>query len=255
MIGGPRGAPPLPAALPATPCDRSSQGYVLPPQRTPGVIVVKGVVLLLAVSVPALYAAERYSVLTQEEIAYVYHPATDNVYTVVFGTAPDRSFKKYLLLPFHSPPREIKVAEERGSMTAFLRQKAARDTLFLLHRSHVESESVSAQVARFAGPQLDSVRIFGYRWDFPDLAWVPRRDLETPDLLPLELSVILPARTAAWFWDEAYPVDAVVVKEQHRMRSQASKSAPNTIEVLEQAIMIRGEAARYLEKVLFSDVR
>jgi hypothetical protein len=255
MIGGPRGAPPLAVALPATPCDRSSQAYVLPPQRTPGVIVVKGVVLLLAVSVPALYAAERYSVLTQEEIAYVYHPATDNVYTVVFGTAPDRSFKKYLLLPFHSPPREIKVAEERGSMTAFLRQKAARDTLFLLHRSHVESESVSAQVARFAGPQLDSVRIFGYRWDFPDLAWVPRRDLETPDLLPLELSVILPARTATWFWDDAYPVDAVVVKEQHRMPSQASESAPNTVEVLEEAIMIRGEAARYLEKVLFSIVR
>jgi hypothetical protein len=217
--------------------------------------VAKAVVLLLAVSVPALYAAERYSVLTEEEVAYVYHPATDNVYTVVFGTAPDRSFKKYLLLPFHSPPREIKVAEERGSMTAFLREKAARDTLFLIDHSRVQSESVSAQAARFAGPQLDSVRIFGYRWDFPDLAWVPRRDLETLDLLPLALSTILPARTATWFWDEAYPVDAVVVKEQNGMSLQTSESTPNTIEVLEQAVMIRGEAARYLEKVLFSDVR
>jgi hypothetical protein len=214
--------------------------------------VAKVIALLAAVCVPALYAAERYSVLTEEEVAYVYHPATDNVYSVVLGAAPDRSFKKYLLLPFHSPSREIKAVEERGSMTSFLRDKADRDTLFLLHHSHIHSESLSAQVTRFAGPQLDSVRIFGYRWDFPDLAWVPRRDLRTLDLLPLALSVILPAPTADWFWDEVYPVDAVVVREQQHTSTQTVKSPPNTVEVLEQAVMIRGQAARYLEKVLLN---
>ena len=213
--------------------------------------MARTVVLLLALSVPALYAAERYSVLTEEEVAYVYHPESDNVYTVVLGAAPDRSFKRHLLLPFHTPSREIKIAEEHGSMHAYLREKAARDTLFLLNHSPAQSESVTARWARSPGAHLDSVRVFGYRWDFPDLAWVPRRDLDTQELLPLELSVLLPVPSAAWFWDDMYPIDAVVVKEQREIPPQISGARPNSIEALEHALMIRGEAARYLEKLLF----
>jgi hypothetical protein len=214
--------------------------------------VAKSIILLLAFSVPALYAAERYSVLTEEEVAYVYHPETDNVYTVVLGAAPDRSFKRHLLLPFHTPSREIKIAEEHGSMRAYLREKAARDTLFLLNHSPVQSESVTARWARSAGAHLDSVRLFGYRWDFPDLAWVPRPDLDTHELLPLELEVLLPVPAATWFWDDVYPIDAVVVKEQRESPSQTTGSRPNSIEALQQALMIRGKAARYLEKLLFN---
>jgi hypothetical protein len=199
----------------------------------------------------ALYGAERYSALTREEVAYVYHPETDNVYTVVFGAAPDRLFKKHLLLPFHSPSREIKVAEEHGTMHYYLREKAARDTLFSLGRAEDRSESLSTEWVRWAGNALDSVRVFGYRWDFPDLAWVPRRDVDPQELLPLEFRIILPIESVGWFWDEVYAVDAVVLKEQLGAARDAVRSNPNQIEVLEKAVMIRGAAAKYVDQVLF----
>jgi hypothetical protein len=101
---------------------------------------------------------------------------------------------------------------------------------------------------------MDSVRIFGYRWDYPDMAWVPRRDLDSEHLLPLELSVILPARSAKWFWDDMYPIDAVVVKEKFHASAKPAAARANPIEVLEGAIMIRGEAARYVEKILFNEI-
>ena len=200
----------------------------------------------------ALYGAERYSALTREELAYVYHPSTDNVYTVVFGSVPDRLFKKQLLLPFHTPTREIKAAEEHGNMRSFLREKAARDTLFSFGRPRAESLSGYVEWMEWAGAAVDSVRVFGYRWDFPDIAWVPRRDLDCLDLLPLELSVLLPSQSASWFWEEVHPVDAVVLKEQLGVPRDESGVRPNEIEVLNEAILIRGRAARYFERVLFS---
>jgi hypothetical protein len=217
--------------------------------------VAKTVVVSLALGgLLTLYGAERYSALTTEEIAYVYHPQTDNVYTVVFGAAPDPQFKKQLLLPFQTPTREIKIAEERGSMLGFLREKAARDTLFKTGLPIEQSESVTTDYVRGVNPPMDSVRIFGYRWDFPDMAWVPRRDLDSEDLVPLELSVILPTRSAEWFWEDMYPIDAVVVKEQFHASLAPPSSQPNTVEVLEAAIMIRGRAARYVEKILFNEI-
>jgi hypothetical protein len=216
--------------------------------------VARTFVVSLAIGGLLLYGAERYAALTREEVAYVYHPQTDNVYTVVFGAAPDPLFKKQLLLPFHTPTREIKIAEQRGSMLAFLREKAARDTLFKIKLPIERSETVIAGYARGAGAAMDSVRIFGYRWDYPDMAWVPRRDLDSEHLLPLELSVILPARSAKWFWDDMYPIDAVVVKEKFHASAKPAAARANPIEVLEGAIMIRGEAARYVEKILFNEI-
>jgi len=213
--------------------------------------LTKTTVFLAMVGLLAFYGVERYSALTKEEIGYVYHPETDDVYTVVFGAAPDRLFKKHLILPFHSPTQEIKVAEENGSMHAYLREKAARDTLFTFGESRVHSESVSTQWVRWAGSVMDSVRLFGYRWDFPDLAWVPRRDLESQDLLPLELLVVLPSDFADWFWEDVHPIDAVVLKEQIEDATRDIDSRPNEIEVLKGAVLIRSRAARYLERVLF----
>ena len=57
---------------------------------------------------------------------------------------------------------------------------------------------------------------------------------------------------ATWFWDDVYPIDAVVVKEQRESPPQTAGSRPNSIEALEHALMIRGKAARYLEKLLFN---
>jgi len=214
--------------------------------------VSKTVVVSLAVGgLLTLYGAERYSALTTEEIAYVYHPKTDNVYTVVFGAAPDPLFKKQLLLPFQTPTREIKIAEERGSMLGFLRAKAARDTLFKIGLPAERRESVTTEYVRGTGAAMDSVRIFGYRWDYPDIAWVPRPELDSKSLLPLELSVILPTRAAKWFWEDMYTIDAVVVKEQFRKSLKSAASQRDPVEVLEGAIMIRGKAARYMEKILF----
>jgi hypothetical protein len=207
---------------------------------------------LLALSgLLVLYGAERYSALTQEETAYVYHPETDDVYTVVFGAAPDRLFKKQLLLPFHTLSREIKITEARGSMHRYLRDKAAADTRFSPGRSPVSIESVTAQVGRWASTSLDSVRAFGYRWDFPDLAWVPRRDVAPRELMPLALAAILPTESATWFWEDVYTVDAVVVEEYFQIFARTAGSAPTTVRTLEKAIMIRGQAAEYLERVLF----
>ncbi len=217
--------------------------------------MAKTVVVSLAIGgLLTLYGAERYSALTTEEVAYVYHPQSDNVYTVVFGAAPDPLFKKQLLLPFQTPTREIKIAEERGSMLGFLREKAARDTLFKTGLPIEQSESVSTEYVRGAGAAMDSVRIFGYRWDYPDMAWVPRRDLDPEDLLPLELSVILPARSAGWFWDDVYPIDAVVVKEQFHASRKPTSAGANMVEVLRAAVMIRGEAARYVQMILFDEI-
>ena len=216
--------------------------------------VTKTVGAFLALSVLILYGAERYSALTEEEIAYVYHPGTDNVYTVVFGTAPDRLLKKHLLLPFHAPSREIKIVAEVGFMHTYLREKAAADTLFRVKLTPISSESATVRLARSAGLSADSVHTFGYRWAFPDLAWVPRQDLRSLDLLPLELSVILPAPTAGWFWNDVRPVDAVVIKEKLRAPLKNLDSTPNSIEILESAVMIRGQAARYLEKILFAEL-
>lgn len=211
----------------------------------------KAIVFLAVTGLLTFYGAERYTTLTREEIAYVYHPETDNVYTVVFGTVPDRLFKKQLLIPFQTPSQEIKVAEEAGSMRAYLREKAARDTLFSLGRRGAPDLSGYAEWLRWAGSAVDSVRVFGYRWDFPDLAWAPRRDLRARDLLPLELMVLLPVESAEWFWDEIYPIDAVVLEERYAGSSQAPGARPVDVEVLEGAVMIRGRAARYLEQILF----
>lgn len=219
-----------------------------------GVNVTKTVIAFLALSVLTLYGAERYSALTEEEIAYVYHPGTDNVYAVVFGTTPDRRLKKHLLLPFHAPSREIKIVAEVGFMRSYLREKAAADTLFRVKLTPVSSESATVRLTRSARLSPDSVHAFGYRWAFPDLAWVPRQDLRSLDLLPLELSAILPAPTAGWFWNDVRPVDAVVIKEKLRAPLKDLDSAPNSIEILESAVMIRGEAAKYLDKVLFAEV-
>ncbi len=213
--------------------------------------MTKTTVFLTMVGLLAFYGVERYSALTKEEVGYVYHPETDDVYTVVFGAAPDRLFKKHLLLPFHSPTREIKVAEENGTMHAFLEAKAARDTLFTFGESRVHGESLSTEWVRWAGTAMDSIRRFGYRWDFPDLAWVPRRDLDARDLLPLELLVVLPAEFTAWFWDDIHPVDAVVLKEQIDAPIRDVAARPNEIAVLKGAVMIRGRAARYLDRLLF----
>jgi len=213
--------------------------------------MAKTILLLIVSGVLGLYGAERYSELTREEIAYVYHPETDNVYSVVLGAAPDRMFKKHLLLPFHSLSREVKIAEEQGSMGELLRNKVASEMRLSLTHTHARSESVFTGLTRWAETSRDSVQRFGYRWDFPDLAWVPRGDLETRELLPLELMVILPVESATWFWDNLFPIDAVVVKEQFRSVPQTSESSPNEVDVLEEAVMIRGEAARYLEQLLF----
>lgn len=213
--------------------------------------MTKTILLLIVSGVLGLYGAERYSELTREEIAYVYHPETDRVYSVVLGAVPDRLFKKYLLLPFHSLSREVKIAEEQGSMRALLRNMVALERRLSLTHTHARSESAYAGLARWAETSRDSVRMFGYRWDFPDLAWVPRGDLDTRELLPLELMVILPVASATWFWDNLFPIDAVVVKEQFRSVPQTGKSSPNGVDVLEEAVMIRGEAARYLEELLF----
>jgi hypothetical protein len=212
--------------------------------------VTKAIIFLAMTGLLTFYGAERYTVLTREEVAYVYHSETDNVYTVVFGTVPDRLFKKHLLLPFHTPSQEIKVVEEAGSMRAYLREKAAQDTLFTFSQSPVSEASGYTEWMRWAGAAVDSVRVFGYRWDFPDLAWVPRRDLESRDLLPLELTVLLPSDYATWFWNDVHAVDAVVLKEQHDTREQAAHVRANEIEMLEGAVMIRGQAARYLERLL-----
>lgn len=213
--------------------------------------MTKTILLLIVSGLLGVYGAERYSELTREEIAYVYHPETDNVYFVVLGAAPDRLFKKNLLMPFHSLSREVKIAEEQGSMSDLLCNKVALEARLSLNEADARSESAVAGLTRWAQASRDSVLRFGYRWDFPDLAWVPRGDLEARELLPLELMVILPIESAAWFWDDLFAVDAVVVKEQFRDAQRSSQSSPNEVDVLEQAVMIRGEAARYLEELLF----
>ena len=216
--------------------------------------MTKIVVAFLALSVLTLYGTERYSALTEEELAYVYHPETDHVYSVVFGTVPDRLLKKHILLPFHAPAREIKLVEDVGFMGSYLREKAAADTLFRVRLTPISSESATVRLARSAGLSADSVHELGYRCAFPDLAWVPRQDLESRDLLPLELSVLLPAPTAAWFWNNVRPVDAAVVKEQLPAPMERLESIPAAVDILQSAVMIRGEAATYLEKILFADV-
>jgi len=50
------------------------------------------------------------------------------------------------------------------------------------------------------------------------------------------------------------PVDAVVIKEKLRAPLKDLDSTPNSIEILESAVMIRGQAATYLEKVLFAEL-
>ncbi len=213
--------------------------------------MTKTILLLIVSGLLGLYGAERYSELTREEIAYVYHPETDRVYSVVLGAVPDRLFKRHLLLPFHSLSREVKIAEEQGSMGDLLRNKVALERRLSLTHTHARSESSFAGLTRWAETSRDSVWMFGYRWDFPDLAWVPRGDLEIRELLPLELMVIFPIESATWFWDNLFPIDAVVVKEQFRSVPQTSKSSPNEVDVLNEAVMIRGAAARYLEELLF----
>ena len=63
------------------------------------------------------------------------------------------------------------------------------------------------------------------------------------------------APTADWFWNGVRPIDAAVVREKLQQPVAGADATTNSVEVLERAVMIRGEAAGYLDRVLFSRVQ